>query len=225
MKIVKPITNSSRNTVLIDYRKKLVPNSKKTPRKLLRLIKSFSGRNNQGRITMRHQGGRHKRFYRFIERMAERGNFKPYKKDGIEGKVKSIEYDPNRNCFISLISYQDGDFGFIITPEGLKVGDRVKSGESEDIPIQVGNNLPLSFIPVNTPIHNVELKPKKGGQLIRSAGTYAEIIGKVGSDGRMPVKLKSKTEYRILASCRATIGKVSNSEANLVKLGKGGRSR
>ena len=225
MKIVKPITNSSRNTVLIDYRKKLVPNSKKTPRKLLRLIKPFSGRNNQGRITMRHQGGRHKRFYRFIERMAERGNFKPYKKDGIEGKVKSIEYDPNRNCFISLISYQDGDFGFIITPEGLKVGDRVKSGESEDIPIQVGNNLPLSFIPVNTPIHNVELKPKKGGQLIRSAGTYAEIIGKVGSDGRMPVKLKSKTEYRILASCRATIGKVSNSEANLVKLGKGGRSR
>src|SRR3954463_620455 len=105
-KIVKPITNSRRNTVLIDYREKLSPNPKKTPRQLLSILKPHSGRNNQGKITMRHQGGRHKRFYRTID-------FKRYEKDGVEGKVKTIEYDPNRNCFISLISYGNGSFFFI----------------------------------------------------------------------------------------------------------------
>src|SRR3954468_9173102 len=169
MKTVKPLANSSRNTILINYSEKLVPNSQKTPRQLLELLKKNSGRNNQGKITMRHQGGSHKRFYRIID-------FKRYEKDNVEGKVKSIEYDPNRNCFISLISYQDGSFTFIIAPEGLKVNDKIISGEEENIPLQIGNNLPLRYIPVNTPIHNLELKPKKGGQIIRSAGTYAEII-------------------------------------------------
>src|SRR5436309_10185466 len=215
MKVLKPLVNSSRNTSLINYREKLVPYEGKIPCKLREVIKPHSGRNNQGRITVRHQGGGHKNFYYMVD-------FKRRKNDGVKGKVKSINYSPNRNCFISLISYENGDFAFIITPEGLKVGDEVISGESESIPIQVGNSLPLSLIPLNTPIHNVELKPKKGGQLMRSAGTYAEIIGKAGSDGRVPVKLKSGVGYRILADCRATIGKVGNSEANLVRLGKAG---
>src|SRR4051794_24008598 len=120
MKILKPIANSSRNTVLINYQEKLVPSLQKTPRRLLKILKPQSGRNNQGKITTRHQGGRHKRKYRFIERIAKGSLNNPYQKDEVEGKVTSIEYDPNRNCFISLISYQDGDFGFIITPEGLK---------------------------------------------------------------------------------------------------------
>jgi large subunit ribosomal protein L2 len=218
MKTVKPIANSSRNTILVNYREKLVPNTEKTPRKLLKVIKSHSGRNNQGRITMRHQGGGHKRIYRVID-------FKRYDKDGVEGVVKTIEYDPNRNCFISLVSHRDGSFVFIITPEGLKVNDKIISGESENIPLKVGNNLPLSCIPINTPIHNLELKPKKGGQLIRGAGTYAEIIGKEQGSKYVLVKLMSKEVRKVLASCRATIGKVSNSEANLVKVGKAGRNR
>ena len=218
MKTVKPLANSSRNTILIDYREKLVPNSQKTPRQLFKLIKPQSGRNNQGKITTRHQGGRHKRYYRIID-------FKRYEKDNVEGKVKSIEYDPNRNCFISLISYRDGSFTFIIAPEGLKVNDKIISGEGENVPLRVGSNLPLRYIPVNTPIHNLELKPKKGGQLIRGAGTYAEIIGKEEGNDYVLVKLMSKEVRKVLATCRATIGKVSNSEANLVRLGKAGRSR
>jgi len=218
MKRVKPLANSSRNTILIDYREKLVPSSRETPRQLLELIRSQSGRNNQGKITTRHHGGKHKRFYRIID-------FKRYEKDNVEGKVKSIEYDPNRNCFISLISYQDGSFTFIIAPEGLKVNDKITSGEGESVPLRVGNNLPLRHIPVNTPIHNLELKPKKGGQLMRSAGTYAEIIGKEEGNNYVLIKLMSKEVRKVLATCRATIGKVSNSEANLVRLGKAGRSR
>src|SRR3954454_9535884 len=218
MKAIKPLANSSRNTILIDYREKLVPNPQKTPCQLLKLIKPQSGRNNQGKITTRHQGGRHKRFYRIID-------FKRYEKDTVEGKVKSIEYDPNRNCFISLISYQDGSFAFLISPEGLKVGDKIISGEGGNVRWQVGNNLPLRYIPLNTPIHNLELKPKKGGQSMRSAGTYAEITGKEEGNNYVLVKLMSKEIRKVLANCRATIGKVSNSEANLVRLGKAGRSR
>src|SRR4051794_11938931 len=225
MKVLKPVNNSTQNTVLINYREKLVPSEVKAPQKLFKLIKPQSGRNNQGKITTQHQGGRHKRKYRFIERIAKGSLSNPYRKDGVEGKVLSIEYDPNRNCFISLISYQDGDFGFIIAPEGLKVGDIIISGEGENIPLQVGNNLSLRYIPVNTPIHNLELKPKKGGQLIRGAGTYAEIIGKEEGNNYVLVKLMSKEVRKVLATCRATIGKVSNSEANLVRLGKAGRSR
>jgi len=218
MKTVKPITNSRRNTILINYREKLIPSKKKTPSYLFRNIKKYSGRNNQGRITMRHQGGQHSRFYRVID-------FKRYKNDGIEGKIKSIEYDPNRNCFISLVSYANGNFVFIITPEGIKIDDKIISGESENIPLKLGNNIPLRYIPINTPIHNLELKPKKGGQLIRGAGTYAEIIGKEERSKYVLVKLMSKEVRKILAVCRASIGKVSNSEANLVKLGKAGRNR
>ncbi|CAG8437286.1 6934_t:CDS:2 [Ambispora leptoticha] len=210
-KTVKPITNARRNTILIDYREKLVPNEGKTPRNLLKVMKSHSGRNNQGRITMRHQGGGHKKIYRVID-------FKRYNKDDVDGIVKTIEYDPNRNCFISLISYRDGSFAFIIAPEGLKVNDKIISGEKKNVPLKVGNNLPLLYIPINTPIHNLELKPKKGGQLLRSAGTYGEIIGKEQGNEYVLVKLMSKEVRKVLADCRATIGKVSNSEANLVRL-------
>ncbi len=217
-KIVKPLTNSSRNTILLDYSKLLKPGQKKTPRNLRWIIKPHSGRNNQGKITTRHQGGQHKRFYRDID-------FKRYEKDNVEGKVKSIEYDPNRNCFISLISYKDGSFAFILAPKGIKIDDKIISGEDEKVPLKVGNNLPLQYIPVNTPIHNLELKPKKGGQLIRSAGTYGEIIGKETGSKYALVKLRSKEVRKVLAVCRATIGEVGNSEANLVRLGKGGRSR
>jgi large subunit ribosomal protein L2 len=163
-KKVNAISNSSRNTTLIDYKERLAPSNKKTPRYLTEIIKSHSGRNNQGKITIRHHGGRNKRFYRKID-------YKRYNKDNVEGIVKSIEYDPNRNSFISLISYRDGSFAFILSPENIKLNEKVISGSSEDIPIKIGNNLPLSLIPVNTAIHNLELKPGKGGQLIRGAGT------------------------------------------------------
>ncbi|CAJ0851486.1 778_t:CDS:2 [Entrophospora sp. SA101] len=200
---VELMPGQNRNTILIDYREKLVPNSQKSPRQLLKLIQPQSGRNNQGKITMRHQGGRHKRFYRVID-------FKRYEKDNVEGKVKSIEYDPNRNSFISLISYRDGSFTFIITPEGLKINDQIISGSNENIPLKIGNNLPLSYIPVNIPIHNLELKPQKGGQLIRGAGTYAEIIGKEEGNKYVLVKLMSKEVRKVLATCRATIGSAMN---------------
>src|SRR6185312_4254029 len=154
LKTIKPTNNSQRNTTLLNYQKKLTSVEKKASRKLFGVIKPCSSRNNHGRFTMRHQGGHHKRFYRIID-------FKSYEKDGIVGKVLSIEYDPNRNCFISLISYRDGSFSYIITPEGLKVGDQIISGENEEMPIKVGNNLPLRYIPTHTSIHNLELKPQK----------------------------------------------------------------
>jgi large subunit ribosomal protein L2 len=217
-KKLKARNNSQRNTVLIDYREKLSPSLKKTPRKLLHIIKPKSGRNNQGKITTRHQGGRNKRFYREID-------FKRYEKDGIEGKINSVEYDPNRNAFISLVSYSNGSFSYIISPDGIKVGDKVISGNNENVPISLGNNMPLRFIPSNIEIHNLELKPKKGGELIRSAGTCAEIIGREENGRYVLVKLRSKEVRKVLADCRATIGKVSNAEVGLVKLGKAGRSR
>lgn len=217
-KKLNPINNSRRNTNLIDYRKKLVYSNKETPRNLLEINKKHSGRNNQGLITTRHQGGRNKRFYRIID-------FKRYQKDEIKGKIKSIEYDPNRNCFISLVSFLDGSFSYIISPEGIKVGDEVISSDKENIPINIGNNLPLKFIPANTHIHNLEIKPNKGGQLIRGAGTCGEIIGKDKDPRYVLVKLASKEVRRVLANCRATIGKVSNGEVNLVRKGKAGALR
>lgn len=235
MKKINPFANSSRNAKLINYRESLIFSSQKPPRRLLKLIKPHSGRNNQGKITVRHQGGRHKRKYRFIDRMAKGSFDRPYRKDGIKGKIISIEYDPNRNCFISLVNYEDGDFSFIITPEGITKKSLethqtdqkliVISGKSANIPIKVGNNLPLRYIPKGIPIHNLELRPGEGGKLIRSSGTYAEITGKEENNKYVLVKLPSKEIRRILADCRATIGKVNNSGANLVKLGKAGRSR
>ncbi|CAG8632129.1 12802_t:CDS:1 [Ambispora gerdemannii] len=216
MKIIKPTSNSRRNTILLNYREELTHRPPATPRQLLRIRKPQAGRNNQGKITVRHQGGGHKRFYRFID-------FKRQGKNGLLGKVKSIEYDPNRTCFISLISYQDGSYGFILTPEKLKVGDTIMSGEGENIPLQPGNSLPLKDIPVGTAIHNVELKPGKRGQLARSAGTSAEIIGHRGK--YVLVRLPSKEVRMIHENCRATIGELGNKKHNLVRKGKAGRNR
>lgn len=185
-----------------------------TPEKsLLAPLHKKAGRNNQGKITVRHQGGGHKRQYRIID-------FKR-NKDGIAGKVATIEYDPNRTSNIALIHYIDGAKAYIIAPKGLKVGDKIESGPNADI--QIGNALPLVNIPVGTVIHNIELKPGAGGQLVRAAGTEAQLLGKEGM--YVSIRLSSGEVRRILNTCRATIGAVGNGDHELIKIGKAGRSR
>ena len=188
--------------------------TKKAPEKnLLVTIKKKSGRNNQGKITVRHQGGGAKRKYRIID-------FKRNKLD-IVGTVVAIEYDPNRTANIALISYKDGEKSYIIAPNGLKVGDTVISGENVDI--RLGNTLPLMNIPVGTVIHNIEMRPGKGAQLARSAGASAQILGREGN--YVLIRLKSGEIRKILGVCKATIGEVGNLDKELVKLGKAGRKR
>ncbi|NIK80166.1 large subunit ribosomal protein L2 [Paenibacillus castaneae] len=185
-----------------------------TPEKsLLAPLFKKAGRNNQGKITVRHHGGGHKRKYRIID-------FKRTK-DGIVGNVASIEYDPNRTANIALIHYVDGEKAYIIAPKGLHVGDQVVSGVGSDI--KTGNAMPLVNIPVGTVIHNIELKPGKGGQLVRSAGTSAQLLGK--EDDYVSIRLSSGEVRRILNTCRATIGSVGNGDHELIKIGKAGRSR
>ena len=171
------------------------------------------GRNNAGLITCRHIGGGHKRRYRLID-------FKR-NKDGIVGKVATIEYDPNRSANIALINYVDGEKRYILAPKGLEVGMTVVSGETVDI--KVGNTLPLANIPEGTLVHNIELKPGKGGQLIRSAGVSAQILGK--EDKYVLIRLASGEVRKILGVCRATVGVVGNEDHGLVSLGKAGRNR
>ena len=188
--------------------------TKSTPEKsLLTTIKKNSGRNNQGKITVRHQGGGVKRKYRLID-------FKRDKKD-IAGVVASIEYDPNRTANIALINYMDGEKRYIIAPKNLKVGDKVISGENVDI--KVGNALPIMNIPVGTVIHNIELRPGKGAALARSAGTSAQILGREGK--YVMIRLSSGEQRKVLGTCMATIGVVGNEDASLVKIGKAGRKR
>ncbi len=185
-----------------------------TPEKsLLTTLNKKSGRNNQGKITVRHQGGGHKRKYRIID-------FKR-NKDGIVGRVATIEYDPNRSANIALINYVDGEKRYILAPEGLKVGMEVLSGETADI--KVGHCLALKDIPVGTVIHNIEMKPGKGGQLVRSAGTSAQILGR--EEKYVLVRLQSGEVRLILGECRATIGTVGNADHELVNIGKAGRTR
>ena len=173
----------------------------------------INGRNNKGRITVRHRGGGHKRHYRIID-------FKRTK-DGIHGKVDRIEYDPNRTAHIALIIYSDGEKRYIIAPKGLKKGDVVQSGPQS--PIKAGNALPLANIPLGSTIHNVELKPGKGAQMIRSAGSSAQLAAKDGPYAIL--KLRSGEMRKVLLECRAVIGEVSNSEHRLRSLGKAGASR
>lgn len=218
MKYLKPISNSRRNTVLVNFKKKLESTVKKYPKKLFVKINAKSGRGAEGTITTRHKGGGHKKIYRVID-------FKRYKKDGMVGKVKSIEYDPYRNCFISFISYSDGSSSFIINPDGLNIGDEVVSSPDGNIPIKPGNNTSLAFIPVGSFIHNIEMKPLKGGQIARSAGSFAQVMGKDETGRYIILKLMSKETRKILSSCRATIGRVGNESFSLVKLGKAGRNR
>lgn len=180
---------------------------------LLAPLSKTAGRNNQGKITTRHHGGGHKRQYRIID-------FKR-NKDGIPGRVATIEYDPNRSANIALINYADGEKRYIIAPKGLKVGDQIMSGIGADI--KVGNTLPLANIPVGTVIHNIEMKPGKGGQLVRAAGTEAQLLGK--EEEYVSIRLTSGEVRRILKGCKATIGSVGNQDHELMQIGKAGRSR
>lgn len=210
IKKFKPVTSTSRTMTVLDFAEITTDKPEKS---LLRPIKRRGGRNNQGRITTRHQGGGHKRQYRLID-------FKR-NKDGIPGRVATVEYDPNRSANIALINYADGEKRYILAPNGLKVGQVIESGEAADI--KVGNALPLKNIPVGTIVHNVELKPGRGGQLARSAGAEAQILGR--EEKYTLVRLASGEVRLILTTCRATIGQVGNIEHELVVIGKAGRSR
>jgi large subunit ribosomal protein L2 len=210
IKIYKPYTPSTRNRSVLDFS---ILSKVEPEKSLLVANHRTKGRNNQGRITIRHKGGGHKRRYRLID-------FKRSKRD-IEGKVSSIEYDPNRNANIALISYLDGEKRYILHPEKLKVGDIIFAGQTGEI--KIGNALPLKHIPVGVEIHNVELIPGKGGQIIRSAGTSAKIIGK--EKNSVILRLSSKEIRVFREDCFATIGKVSNSDFYNVSLGKAGRNR
>lgn len=209
IKNYNPTSAGRRGLVLID-RSGLF---KGRPVKSLTIGKNQKGgRNNLGRITMRWLGGGHKQRYRLIDFARQ--------KTGI-AVVERLEYDPNRTAFIALIKYGDGELAYILAPERLKVGDKVEAGEKADI--KTGNALPLKNIPVGTIIHNVELKPKKGGQLARSAGSYAQLAGREA--GYAQIKLMSGELRRVRSDCMATIGAISNADWQNVKLGKAGRSR
>ncbi|MBE2219619.1 MAG: 50S ribosomal protein L2 [Ignavibacteria bacterium] len=210
LKKLKPITPATRYYTISSFEEI----TKSTPEKsLLKPLKKSGGRNNTGRITSRHRGGGHKRMYRIVD----------FKRDkvGVEGKVEAIEYDPNRSARIALIKYADGEITYIICPDNLKVGSSIFSGIDADI--VVGNTLPLANIPLGTFIHNLELKPGKGGQLARSAGSSCIVVAK--DEKYTQIKLPSGEVRMILNTCRATIGVVSNLEHENISLGKAGRSR
>ena len=185
-----------------------------TPEKSLTVtMKKNSGRNNQGKITVRHQGGGVKRKYRIIDFKRNKVN--------VPGTVASIEYDPNRTANIALINYADGEKRYIIAPKGLEVGATIESGENADI--KVGNALPIMNIPVGTMIHNIELRPGKGGELARSAGASAQILGR--ESNYVMIRLSSGEQRKVLGTCIATVGVVGNEDSSLVKIGKAGRKR
>ncbi|MCZ3667233.1 50S ribosomal protein L2 [Limosilactobacillus vaginalis] len=206
----KPTTNGRRNMNGYDF----AEITKSAPEKsLLAPLKHKAGRNSYGHITVRHRGGGVKRQYRIVD-------FKRIK-DNVPATVKAIEYDPNRTANIALLGYADGTKSYILAPKGLKVGMTVQSGPDADI--KVGNALPLKNIPVGTVIHNIELKPGKGGQLARSAGASAQLLGK--EEKYVLVRLSSGEVRMVLATCRATIGTVGNDEHALLIKGKAGRTR
>ena len=210
IKVYKAITNGRRNMTSLDFAE---ITTSKPEKSLLAPLPKKAGRNNQGKITVRHHGGGHKKQYRIID-------FKR-NKDNVPAKVATIEYDPNRSANIALIHYVDGVKAYIIAPKGLQVGQRIESGVNADI--KVGNALPLGSIPVGTVIHNIETKPGKGGQLVRSAGTSAQVLGQEGK--YTLVRLNSGEVRMILATCRATIGTVGNEQHELINIGKAGRAR
>ncbi|AXK51011.1 50S ribosomal protein L2 [Spiroplasma alleghenense] len=212
IKKYRPITNGRRNMTTIDY--SVLTTSKPEP-SLLGKINEHAGRNNHGQITTRHKGGGHKRKYRIID-------FKRNKFD-IPGKVATIEYDPNRNAFISLINYADGEKRYILNVKDLKVGTEIIASENADI--KLGNAAPLKNIPEGTLVHNVELRPGKGGQMARSAGSKVQILGKDDDGKYVTLRLASGEVRKVLSECYATIGEVGNEEYNLVNWGKAGRNR
>ena len=210
IKVYKAITNGRRNMTSLDFAE---ITTSKPEKSLLAPLPKKAGRNNQGKITVRHHGGGHKKQYRIID-------FKR-NKDNVPAKVATIEYDPNRSANIALLNYVDGEKRYIIAPKELQVGQVVVSGPEADI--KIGNALAPANIPVGTLIHNIELKPGKGGQLVRSAGASAQVLGKEGK--YVLVRLKSGEVRMILATCRATIGEVGNEQHGLVNIGKAGRTR
>ena len=210
IKAYKPVNNSRRGMTVTDYSGL----SKVAPEKsLLEPVKKTAGRNSYGRITVRHIGGGNRKKYRVID-------FKRDKR-GMDAKVMTLEYDPNRSAFISLVQYEDGEKRYIIAPNGLKVGDTVRAGADADI--KPGNALPLENIPVGAFVHNVELHPGKGGQLVRSAGNMAQLMAK--ENGYALLRLPSGELRNIEASCYASIGTVSNLDHENVNIGKAGKTR
>lgn len=207
---LKPTTPGTRNRVALSYADLTTD---KPERSLLAPLHKSGGRNNQGRMTNRYRGGGHKRRYRIID-------FKR-NKDGVPATVQTIEYDPNRSAFIALLQYKDGEKRYILAPEGIQVGQEVISGAS--VAPEVGNTLALKSVPVGTILHNVELQPGKGGAIVRSAGSYAQLTAKDGKYGI--VKLPSGETRMILLTCRATVGSVSNADHAQQSYGKAGRKR
>lgn len=210
VKSFKPTSPSRRQMTVSTFEEITVSQPE---RSLVAPLSRKGGRNNQGKISVRHQGGGHKRKYRIID-------FKR-NKDGVPGRVATIEYDPNRSANIALINYLDGDKRYILAPNGLKVGDTIVSGPDSDI--KVGNALPLQNIPVGTVIHNIEMKPGKGAQIVRSAGTSAQLMAKEGNYATLRMPSGEMRQVHIL--CRATIGQVGNLDYENINIGKAGRSR
>ncbi len=211
IKKFNPYTPSRRNMTSSDFAEITATSPEKS---LCVSLKKNAGRNNQGKITVRHQGGGSRRKYRIID-------FKRNSKDGIPATVKSIEYDPNRTANIALICYADGVKAYILAPNDLKVGDQVTSGSGAEI--KVGNCLPLAEIPVGTLVHNIELYPGKGGQMVRSAGNSAQLMAKEGKYATL--RLPSGEMRMVPILCRVTIGVIGNGDHNLVNIGKAGRKR
>ena len=210
IRLYKSYTPGTRNRALSSFSEI----TKSTPEKsLIRKNHRNKGRNNRGVITTRHRGGGHKRLYRIID-------FKR-QKSGIEGIVAAIEYDPNRNARIALIHYTDGEKRYMLQPKNLNVGDKVLSGSGS--PFNIGNSLPLAEIPLGTSVHNIELIPSRGGQIVRAGGTSAKILAKEGN--YITLRLPSKEIRLVRKECLATIGEVSNNDAFLVQSGKAGRTR
>jgi len=210
LKSFNPTTPGQRNLVIVDRSGLWKGKPEKT---LTEGLRGKGGRNNNGRVTARRRGGGHKRRYRIID-------FKRNKFD-VPATVERIEYDPNRSAFIALIKYEDGDLAYILAPQRVREGDQVIAGASVDI--KPGNAMPMQAIPVGTIVHNVEMKPGKGGQLARAAGSYAQIIGK--DQGYAQLRLISGELRMVRAECMATIGAVSNPDQQNIKLGKAGRKR
>lgn len=206
----KPTSPGRRFQSVSDFSEITTDKPEKT---LLKSLSSTGGRNNYGRKTSRHRGGGHKKQYRIID-------FKR-NKDHVPAKVATIEYDPNRNARIALLHYYDGEKRYILAPKGLKVGDVVKSGK--DAEIKVGNAMPMRYMPVGSVVHNVEFKPGAGGKMGRGAGSAIQLVAKDG--GFATLRLPSSEMRRVSIDCRATIGEVSNSESELIKIGKAGRNR
>lgn len=206
----RPLTPGTRQATVSDF----AEITKTEPEKSLTRFKhSANGRNNRGVITSRHRGGGHKRLYREIDFRRDKHN--------VPAKVAAIEYDPNRNARIALLFYQDGEKRYIICPAGLEVGQSVIAGS--DSPFEIGNALPLSRIPLGTDVHNIELVPGKGGQIVRAAGGFAQVVAKEGD--YVTIKLPSKEVRMVRKECYATIGKVGNAEVRNIKLGKAGKTR